>query len=148
MAYTSTPDLISWKPQDFFDKAELSRYQDAGERKAVPETVRWGEGTIEGYALKIPYQMIEHLEQYRDYRAYKGMFHGERAEHDQTRFATLDTVKARIKVTGEQAYPISENLIGVFFEDLNYAADGGLYAELVQNRDFEYSASDGNRDKN
>lgn len=28
-------------------------------------------------------------------------------------------------------------LIGVFFEDINYAADGGLYAELVQNRDFE-----------
>lgn len=27
-------------------------------------------------------------------------------------------------------------------------ADGGLYAELVQNRDFEYSAKDGARDKN
>ena len=44
--------------------------------------------------------------------------------------------------------PISENLIGVFFEDLNYAADGGLYAELVQNRDFEYSEADGNKDRN
>lgn len=36
---------------------------------------------------------------------------------------------------------ISENLFGIFFEDLNYAADGGLYAELVQNRSFEYSPS-------
>lgn len=36
--------------------------------------------------------------------------------------------------------PISPELFGVFFEDLNYAADGGLYAELVQNRSFEYSA--------
>ena len=35
--------------------------------------------------------------------------------------------------------PISEHLIGIFFEDINYGADGGLYAELVQNRDFEYS---------
>ena len=35
---------------------------------------------------------------------------------------------------------ISPDLVGVFFEDLNYAADGGLYAELVQNRSFEYSA--------
>ncbi len=35
--------------------------------------------------------------------------------------------------------PISPHLLGVFFEDLNYAADGGLYAELVQNRSFEYS---------
>ena len=34
--------------------------------------------------------------------------------------------------------PISQDLIGVFFEDINYAADGGLYAELVQNRSFEY----------
>jgi alpha-N-arabinofuranosidase len=38
--------------------------------------------------------------------------------------------------------PISPNLFGVFFEDLSYAADGGLYAELIQNRSFEYSASD------
>ncbi len=35
---------------------------------------------------------------------------------------------------------ISPDLVGIFFEDLNYAADGGLYAELVQNRSFEYSA--------
>ncbi len=35
--------------------------------------------------------------------------------------------------------PISNDLMGIFFEDLNYAADGGLYAEMVQNRTFEYS---------
>src|SRR5882757_7871732 len=35
--------------------------------------------------------------------------------------------------------PISPDLFGIFFEDLNYAADGGLYAELVQNRSFEYT---------
>ena len=34
--------------------------------------------------------------------------------------------------------------MGIFFEDISYAADGGLYAELVQNRDFEYSSSDRN----
>ena len=38
--------------------------------------------------------------------------------------------------------PISPDLFGVFFEDLNYAADGGLYAELVQNRSFEYQATE------
>lgn len=38
--------------------------------------------------------------------------------------------------------PISADLVGVFFEDLNYAADGGLYAELIQNRSFEYSATE------
>jgi len=34
---------------------------------------------------------------------------------------------------------ISPSLFGLFFEDINYAADGGLYAELVQNRSFEYN---------
>lgn len=38
--------------------------------------------------------------------------------------------------------PISPDLFGIFFEDINYAADGGLYAELVQNRSFEYAPSD------
>lgn len=34
---------------------------------------------------------------------------------------------------------VSRDLMGIFFEDLNHAADGGLYAELIQNRSFEYS---------
>lgn len=29
-------------------------------------------------------------------------------------------------------------MYGIFFEDINYAADGGLYAELVKNRSFEF----------
>jgi alpha-N-arabinofuranosidase len=38
--------------------------------------------------------------------------------------------------------PISPDLFGIFFEDINYAADGGLYAELIQNRSFEYQATE------
>lgn len=37
---------------------------------------------------------------------------------------------------------ISPDLFGIFIEDLNYTADGGLYAEMVQNRSFEYAPSD------
>lgn len=37
---------------------------------------------------------------------------------------------------------ISPYLFGLFFEDINYSADGGLYAEMVQNRSFEYSPTD------
>ncbi|MGN0794673.1 MAG: alpha-L-arabinofuranosidase C-terminal domain-containing protein [Aristaeellaceae bacterium] len=33
---------------------------------------------------------------------------------------------------------MSDTLYGLFFEDINYGADGGLYAELLQNRSFEY----------
>ncbi|MBO2008841.1 alpha-L-arabinofuranosidase C-terminal domain-containing protein [Hymenobacter negativus] len=43
---------------------------------------------------------------------------------------------------GSAGKRISPDLFGIFFEDINYAADGGLYAELVQNRSFEYNPSD------
>ena len=36
---------------------------------------------------------------------------------------------------------VSPTLYGVFFEDINRSGDGGLYAELVQNRSFEDNAS-------
>ena len=34
------------------------------------------------------------------------------------------------------------DLYGLFFEDINHAADGGLYAELIQNRSFEFDPID------
>lgn len=33
---------------------------------------------------------------------------------------------------------VQHTMYGLFFEDINYAADGGLYAELVKNRSFEF----------
>ena len=39
----------------------------------------------------------------------------------------------------EGTYDISDNLFGIFLEDINFSVDGGLYAELVCNRSFEYS---------
>jgi alpha-L-arabinofuranosidase len=33
---------------------------------------------------------------------------------------------------------IQSSMWGIFFEDINFAADGGLYAELVKNRSFEF----------
>lgn len=43
---------------------------------------------------------------------------------------------------GSAGKAVSPDLVGIFFEDLNYAADGGLYAELIQNRSFEYNAAE------
>lgn len=37
---------------------------------------------------------------------------------------------------------ISDHLIGIFFEDISSAADGGLYAELLQNGSFEYNPNE------
>ncbi len=37
--------------------------------------------------------------------------------------------------------PIQSTMYGLFFEDINFAADGGLYAELVKNRSFDFPQS-------
>ena len=63
--------------------------------------------------------------------------------HDDASNPILPTapLTATLTITGEEK-AISDKLIGIFFEDISYAADGGLYAELIQNRDFEYTAAD------
>ena len=53
--------------------------------------------------------------------------------------ATLG-INAQKTMKGGKA--ISDELIGIFFEDISSAADGGLYAELVQNGSFEYSPAE------
>ena len=45
------------------------------------------------------------------------------------------------KITVQVNHPgagISPEMVGIFFEDINFGADGGLYAELVKNRSFEF----------
>ncbi len=49
---------------------------------------------------------------------------------------------AEISVDLRRTKNISPLLWGIFFEDINYSADGGLYAELVRNRDFEFNDLD------
>ena len=41
-------------------------------------------------------------------------------------------------ISDKKGVPIQEGMIGLFFEDINYAADGGLYAEMIENRSFEF----------
>lgn len=40
--------------------------------------------------------------------------------------------------TGKNGAPIQNTMYGIFFEDINYGADGGLYGELIKNRSFEF----------
>ena len=72
-----------------------------------------------------------------------GRLSAERMHDDATNLAWLTSpVEATLKVDLNKEKTISDQLIGIFFEDISYAADGGLYAEMVQNRDFEYSQRD------
>lgn len=67
--------------------------------------------------------------------------HGEKAVL--TQMDESDRIEAKLVVDGKQTKRISDKLIGIFFEDISRAADGGLCAELLQNGDFEYNKDDG-----
>ena len=50
-----------------------------------------------------------------------------------------DTVPYVLNIDGDDVVmDVSDTLFGLFYEDINNAADGGIYAELVQNRSFEF----------
>ena len=51
---------------------------------------------------------------------------------DSTRFSVLKPLAVSLYLQPDKTKSISNLLIGAFFEDINYAADGGLYAELIQ----------------
>ncbi|MRN53827.1 alpha-L-arabinofuranosidase C-terminal domain-containing protein [Paenibacillus monticola] len=52
------------------------------------------------------------------------------------------SVKGKLTINTDKQGSAMGDLFGIFFEDLNHAADGGLYAELVQNRSFDFDPID------
>ena len=57
-------------------------------------------------------------------------------------FLFCTTAKAQHTITVKADKPIAAvqpTMWGIFFEDINFGADGGIYAELVKNRSFEFS---------
>lgn len=52
-----------------------------------------------------------------------------------------------LKITAEKGARISKDFIGLFIEDINYAIDGGLYAQLLENGNFESVEVFGGKDK-
>src|SRR5690606_28398588 len=40
---------------------------------------------------------------------------------------------------GKVGAPIQPTMWGIFFEDINFAADGRIYAEMIKNRSFEFA---------
>lgn len=51
----------------------------------------------------------------------------------------------KLTISDKKGVNISENMMGLFFEDINYGADGGLYAEMIENRSFEFYDCYGDR---
>jgi len=122
---TVSPDLIHWKPQDY--------YIDRDAKRDLSTSTN---------TFEVDWKTIDNLMKTAQLSAYKRLLYDEQAKDDALRFAELQPVEVSLTVNPDKSKKISNKLIGVFFEDINYAADGGLYAELLQNRDFEYSEKD------
>ena len=102
-----------------------------------------------GQVHRVSWKLVENMIRHFDLVRSRHRLYGENTSMYSSLFPDLKPVESSLQVSAKNSKPISDLLVGVFFEDINYAADGGLYAELIQNRDFEYSLSDREgRDKN
>jgi len=97
---------------------------------------------VSGQVHRVEWAQIDKLIKRDDFLANRQVKLDEHMGQDPVRFADLKPVKASLTIDGSQRKDISKELIGIFFEDISFGADGGLYGELIQNRDFEYSAAD------
>ncbi|MFT4023303.1 MAG: hypothetical protein QM664_05920 [Flavihumibacter sp.] len=97
--------------------------------------------SIEGQVIRVPVSVIEKLETHARLWAEK-LAREENSFNDSALAGKTTPLTATITRSSEAPRQISDKLIGIFFEDINYAADGGLYAEMLQNRDFEYHPAD------
>ncbi|WP_207535955.1 alpha-L-arabinofuranosidase C-terminal domain-containing protein [Desertivirga arenae] len=96
----------------------------------------------EGQIHRVSWNIVDGLIKSYELQQFKAAQNSEVAKDDPQRFAGLKPLDAKIVLHPQETKRISDLLTGVFFEDINYAADGGLYAELVQNRGFEYHPYD------
>ena len=131
---SATPNFRDFAPDESSQIDDLAWTRD---------TATIGGRLMEGYQFELNADEMDIIERhFRDSeRAWQ--LSNERMHDDALRLAHLTApMKGTLRVDLSQQKPISDKLIGIFFEDISYAADGGLYAELVQNRDFEYTPRD------
>ena len=98
---------------------------------------------VEGQPFAITPKETQRLRNHFQTRDDDARRSAERMHDDNRTLSQLpSTMHATLRIDTTRQKTISDKLIGIFFEDISYAADGGLYAEMIQNRDFEYSARD------
>ena len=131
IAQTDTEDLWLWKPQDYPVLSQEAFAAKMAQLKA--DSLK---------AVRVAYSVLDNLEKKMEAHRYRARQERDNMRGDDAKFRDLDSVRYEVTVDMTQKKAISPMLFGIFFEDINYAADGGLYAELVQNRDFEYNKND------
>ena len=128
---------------DFKKWSEAQPISEQTYQSARPlDTVTLNGQTHQGYIIRVPYTMVETAVVRAGDAAWRNRQYGESARDDNQRFQAFKRIEATLTLHPDQTKSISPHLIGIFFEDINYSADGGLYAELIQNRDFEYNHLD------
>ena len=133
---TESRDLILWKPQDY-----MSVNAKTGPNRNVKrDQITFSDGErATGQIHRVERDVVNKLKAEYERKQYLNGLYAEQMKDDGARFANLKGVTMTVTADPSGKKAISPELFGVFFEDINYAADGGLYGELVQNRDFEYS---------
>lgn len=131
--YTSTSDFKAYTP---------AKAAGAAQRADARQTVTIRGEAQTGTVHKVAWTTISNLLTSWQATSFKSQLHAERITDDATRFAQLKPLEVTVTVDTNRGKAISDQLMGIFFEDISYAADGGLYAELVQNRGFEYTPAD------
>lgn len=133
VAITESDNLYLWKPQSYPVLEKAAFDAKLAELKAEAS----------GNMIRIPYSDLKMV--LLKAAAAKGNVAMEQENFVKTgKEATRkrDIVKSELNVHIKNTKAISPMLYGIFFEDISYAADGGLYAEMVRNRDFEFTAND------
>ena len=125
-----------------FKNYSATKDATASDRRNVRESILLDGEMQKGVIKKVSWSTIAALIKWEQWSKFHEQERADNTSFDPVRFKDLKNVQAGVSVYPDKSKAISDMLIGVFFEDINYAADGGLYAELVQNRDFEYRLSD------
>lgn len=99
--------------------------------------------SYKGNAFDVPAMHLNYIRSWFAALKKDSALYGESMKDDAQRFASLrKPVEATLHVDNAQTKAISNKLVGIFFEDISRAADGGIYAQLLENGDFEYTSAD------
>ena len=131
--YSTTKDFKIYVP---------AKKADSGSFSDLRQEVFVDGNTERGTVNRVAWTEIDAIIKAQQLADYRRIIWGESSRTDNERFAGLQPVNATFTPDAANGKKISNMLMGIFFEDINYAADGGIYAELVQNRGFEYSPAD------
>lgn len=143
VASADSPDLFTWTPQRYADKSEATKFMGSSMVRAKDAKVTVNGKEYSGGMIKLSRPEFMDLCAYAFRRAAAEQRNDERVTADTLYPELCRPVLLTAKRNRKPVIKVSPHLFGIFFEDINYGADGGLYAELVQNRDFEYMKEEG-----